>query len=279
MEKTNVVFIPNGGLANRMRAMASAYTLAKNIDCQIHAVWFRDWTLNATFHSIFEPISTEAIDVREANIWDKIVNERPRRKNLHIFLLPQKLFYRRRIYEAQVTPLKRSNFDFESWAKGHRCYFSSYQDFGTLDDSVYNKLFHPVKEVVDKVKTNTDKFSSHTIGIHIRRTDNSVSIAESPTKLFFQFADHELEKHNDTKIFLATDSEDVKSELIDRYGERIITSPSEADRNSTEGIRDGLADMYTLSKTIRIYGSAGSSFSPMAAKIGGNELIIVEKKH
>jgi hypothetical protein len=67
----------------------------------------------------------------------------------------------------------------------------------------------------------------------------------------------------------------VKHELKERFGQRIITPSATASRNDIEGIRGGLADMYTLAATCHIYGSAGSSFSPMAASIGNTPLEII----
>ena len=79
----------------------------------------------------------------------------------------------------------------------------------------------------------------------------------------------------DTSIFLATDSTAVKKEFIDAFGARIITPQEEACRDSISGIRGGVVDLWTLASTQKIYGSAGSSFSPMAASIGGVPLEIM----
>ena len=85
----------------------------------------------------------------------------------------------------------------------------------------------------------------------------------------------EIDQHDDTSIFLATDSTAVKKEFIDAFGARIITPQEEACRDSISGIRGGVVDLWTLASTQKIYGSAGSSFSPMAASIGGVPLEIM----
>ena len=76
--------------------------------------------------------------------------------------------------------------------------------------------------------------------------------------------------------YLATDSEEVKREMKERYGDRIFCSGKKADRGSLEGIREGITDMYTLARTQKIYGSFQSSFSDMAAQIGGVPLEILK---
>lgn len=275
MTKGSLLLVPSGGLANRMRAIASAYTLTQTVDSSLQIVWFQDWALHAPYHSIFEP--TELISLREATWADLLIYDRARRRNLYLPALPQRLLFQRHIKEQMVSPLKQQGFDFEQWAKGHRCYMSCYQVFGTFPDSLYATLFHPVKEVLEWVDNYRGQFSAHCIGLHIRRTDNAESIQQSPTTLFIKKVRAEIDTHADTTVYLATDSNEVKQELRKEFGQRIITPDAAACRNSIDGIRGGLIDMWTLAATQKIYGSAGSSFSPMAASIGETELEIVRK--
>ncbi len=273
--KGSLTLVPAGGLANRMRAVASAYRLCLAVGSRLHVVWFRDWALNAPFADIFEPIAAPGIDLCEAGVADAIVNGRPRRRNLWLPALPQALAYQRRIYEKSVTPLKQRGFDFEAWAAGRRCYMSCYQEFGAYPDDTYRLLFRPVASVMRSVEANAGLFADYTIGMHIRRTDHGEATAQSPTSLFIEAGRRELAAPPGLKIFLATDAQGVKAELTAEFGSRVITAAAAASRSSADGIRGGLADMYTLARTQRIYGSAGSSFSPMAARIGGVEMIEV----
>ena len=275
MKKNLLLFVPSGGLANRMRAIASAYVLTQQTGNDLQIVWFLDWALHAPFHSIFLPI--EQLNIREAKGLDFVLYDRARRRNLWLPALPQRLIFNRRIKEQMVTPLKKQNFDFKEWARGHRCYMSCYHVFGDFPDSLYSILFHPVKEVMDNVNRFRDQFSSHCIGLHIRRTDNRESINQSPTNLFIDKVKEEIDIHADTTVFLATDSDDVKNELRKLFGTRIITPNKGACRSNIEGIRGGLIDMWTLSTTQKIYGSVGSSFSTMAASIGETKIELVKK--
>lgn len=136
-------------------------------------------------------------------------------------------------------------------------------------------MFHPVDEVMDVVQRNCDSFSDHTIGVHIRRTDHIISIKESPTELFINAAKSEIDKHNDTKIYLATDDQPTKHEFLSLFGDRVITMEATAARGNADGIRGGLVDMWTLSRTAQIYGSANSTFSVMASKLEGKRLTVL----
>lgn len=278
MDKGSLLLVPAGGLANRMRAVMSAYNLCQATGSRLQVVWFRDWALNARFSDIFEPVDESRFSLREAWGPDFIINDRPRRHNLWIPKLPQILAYRGRIYEQWVTPLKLRGFDFESWLRGRKCYMSCYQEFGSFPHELYKDVFRPAAEVRRTYDGYRSMFSGHTIGMHIRRTDNRESTECSPTGMFIDAGRRELAAHPDMMIYLATDSEEVKREMRDVFGERIITPSAAAERGNAEGIRMAVAEMWALAATRRIYGSAGSSYSTMAASVGGTELVILSNK-
>lgn len=278
MDKKTLTFIPSGGLANRMRAMASALNLYHHTGREVRVVWFKDWGLNARFCDIFEPLDCDGMTLREASLLDLMTVDRARSRNFYLPKLYQGMYFSKAIDEKSVTPLKQRGFNFDEWAKyGKRLYMSCYQVFGEFEDyyGLIRQLFKPVPAVMDKVNGFVSQFSGHTIGMHIRRTDNVESIQCSPIEKFLAIADKEIQADGNTKIFLATDDEDTKTTFRQRYGERIITPDAPASRGSLEGIQDGIVDMWTLARTSIIYGSKGSSFSPMASTIGGNALVIV----
>ena len=277
MNTGKLLFVPSGGLANRMRAMASAWQLAVHTGVKVETVWFCDWALNAPFHSIFEPIENAEMVAREAKAWEQLTLDRPRKRNFRIPLLYQQLRFAQRIDEWQVTPLKNKGFDFNKWAAEKNSYMSCYQDFGHVPNSVYKHLFHPVGHILEEMQGYHEQFSAHTIGMHIRRTDNKESIERSPLSLFIDAAQREIDLHDDTRIFLATDDEGTKTALKAEFGNRIITSSKPAARNSIAGIRGGVAELWMLASTSTIYGSAGSSYSVMASKIGENKLEVLSK--
>ena len=272
-----LTFVPAGGLANRMRATAAAYTLASRVGSPVSVVWFCDWALNAPFHALFEPVRFDGMTLRDASWTDRVMLDRPRRKNFFIPRLFQRIMFRSALYEARITPLRRQNFDFEQWARQGNVYLASYTGFLPYDFALLRQLFVPLPEVERSIARFTRQFGRHTIGVHIRRTDNVDSIRQSPTELFIEAIDRELQANPATTIFLATDSEAIKDEMRRRYGERVLTATEEADRDSIEGIRGGIVDMFALSRTDKIYGSFQSSFSELASQIGGVELQILSK--
>lgn len=278
MKKSSLLLVPSGGLANRMRAIASAYHLCLRNDSILQVVWFQGWGMHAAFRDIFDPIVAENLKVREATKWDFVVNDRPRRHNLWLPAIPQYLYYLGgNKNELCIASMRDNGFDFDKWLKGHRRYMSCYDEFGSFPNTAYSTLFHPNNQVKALMKPYEEQFSNYTVGMHIRRTDNIDSIRKSPTYLFVEAGERELAAHPNLTIFLATDSEEVKKEMRQAFAGRIITANEEASRDSVEGIRAGLADMWLLSRTCKIYGSAGSSFSEMAARVGGIRLQICQE--
>lgn len=281
MRGKKMTLVPEGGLGNRMKAIASAYALCKAGNWQLQVVWFRDKGLNARFSEIFEPVTGDSFfHIREANLADKFVNALPRPRNLRMTPFIQQLVYDKCLYANDIMDMVKTHYNFNDLLKDesvNSVYLTCYRNFGHFHSQLYNELFHPCKHVMEQVNHNLRQFSDYTIGMHIRRTDHAVSIKNSPTYLFINKAEEELQAHPDLKIFLATDSDEVKHEFLAHFGSKIITATAKASRDSTKGILDGLTDMWTLSKTKLIYGSIGSTFSQLASLTGGIRLISLKR--
>ena len=287
VKENRLLLVPSGGLGNRMRAIASAWQLCRRTDSTLQVVWFQGWGMHAAFADLFEPIVADGLSLREARWYDYAVNDRPRRHNLWLPWLPQRLYYRGRVIsELQVAGLRDGGFDFDGWLRGgsqggggchgRRHYMSCYDEFGTFGDSCYASLFRPNRHVMQLVAGYRRQLRGYVIGMHIRRTDHVDAISKSPVELFLNVGQRELSAHPDLTIFLATDSEEVKQQLRRVFGKRVVTSAHEASRDSVAGLREGLADLWMLSRCRHIYGSSGSSFSVMAARLGGCGLTVCE---
>lgn len=263
-----LTLVPIGGLANRMRAIVSAAALTRETGRTLRIVWYKDAGLNCRFDQLFQPIGRADIGLREATLTDLLVLDRPRRKNLWLPKLFQRVTFNGRLYEQAPELAPGNRFDAARWLEGHsRAYIATCYPFHAAPATLYAELFRPVEAVEQRVRVHTDRFTAHTVGIHIRRTDNAMSIAHSPLTLFMQAMEREIDACGDTSFFVATDSEDDKRTLRTRFGTRIITSGRPAERGSMAGMQEGAADLFTLSRTEKIFGSCYSSFSEVAALI------------
>lgn len=266
---SDLTLVPVGGLANRMKAIDAAINIVKELECALHIIWFKDNGLNCPFNKLFQPINSQNIELKEAKMLDSIVLDRPRKYNLWIPKLFHHILFDECIYENKATTLFYNHFDFCTWAKGKKNYLASCVYFQPNQDRHPFRVFHPIKSLQNRIDTICQTFGNHTIGIHIRRTDNIASIKESPTELFIDRIQEEIAKEPDVQFYLASDSKEDKRILKEKFGQRIITSIEETNRNSLQGMQDALVELYVLSKTKRILGSVKSSYSETAAQISG----------
>lgn len=269
MKRDSIWFVPVGGLANRMRAIDSAVALSRQCNSPLHIVWFKDQGLKCRFDQLFAPFDLPGVTVSEASGLDYLLYDRPRRKNLFIPRLFQQPIFDRRLYEIKILQRLREQFDFEEWARGHKVYIASFSYFYKLHNEEERfAIFKPLPLLQQEIEARMSQFGPHTIGVHIRRTDHIFAIAQSPTSLFIDRMQEEIEHHTDTQFYLATDSEEDKALISAQFGDRVLCSPHQANRHSAEGIREALIELYLLSHTQQILGSAQSSYSKAAALIG-----------
>ena len=266
-----------------MRVAAATAAMAQDVKVSACVLWMEQWGMRCRFDHLFKsPVLTLAggqpFELRDATRREALILARPQRLNMNLPRLVQRMLFSDVIFSERVMPLRMEGFDFPAWASGGGRYLMhAYRDFYRWDVSLLPQLFIPKAEVGRLIDARCDSFGPHTIGVHIRRTDNQTSIDDSPLDLFLTEIDAQITKHDDTQIYLATDDEATKQTLRRRYGNRIITSPMHADRESKDGIVEGLVEMYALSRTARILGSSGSTFSEMAAALGGKPLQVIVK--
>ena len=142
------------------------------------------------------------------------------------------------------------------------------------DNKPYSYL-KPKKDLQEEVNHLSEKFKN-TIGLHIRRDDHPDAKAFSTTDKFIKTIQDALEKEASTTFFLASDSPSVKEELIQIFGkDKIMTRQTQYNKYHRNHAKDAVVDLFCLSKTKKVCGSAGSTFSLLASEIGDIELSTV----
>ena len=277
--KGEILLIPIGGLANRMRAIASALALSLESNKKLTVIWQRDRGLNANFNDIFQTQNLP-FELKEiSKLAYKTKFELPRKNN---FFIP-KIFHRFDKYKWIYQDYKWSHFmalhdaDFFSLATNNKNIgIISGLEFFAYDYQMIPTLFRPTSSVTQRMEQITKGLSPN-IAIHIRRTDNLQSINNSPLELFDKVIQEELINDRKENFFLASDDEATKQFFRDKYLSNIIINSTPARRDTLEGMIDALAEMLTMASCKRIYGSFYSSFSELAAQYYNNELIIVSQ--
>lgn len=271
---------PIGGLANRMRSIASGVSLAEKMNLDYRIVWPVNKDLNCEYEVLFSSLpgmcEVESLSPFE-ELW---MYDTPRKKNLYLAGLLQTGRWGAKITDKAIVAryLEDPSLLEETVRSVHGTVMIRsgliYFPFG---DDLYRSLFVPRKDfVVDAERRLGEK--KKFIGLHIRRTDNAIAIKYSPLELFTEAMEKEITADRDVKFYLATDDDGVKEQLTAIYGDRVIFSDLTAERNTQSGIKEALTEMLTLSMCRKIYGSYWSSFSEAAAMLGEKPFIQLKMK-
>jgi len=258
--------VPLGGLGNRMRSTAAAIALAERMGMRLRVVWCRDAGLNSRFDALFQPLPSAA-EVVEANALQAFCHGVARKRNLYLPGLWQRLRYDLRIGEAKAAQLRQDAQAMETLMRpARRALTVTGVEFYPVSDELLRTLFVPAPALMQRIDELSAKLGS-AVGMHIRRTDNSVSAQESPLTLFLAKADEWARRNPATHFYVATDSEDVKRAFQQRFPGKVLTAPQQARRDTADGVADAVVEMYALARTVYFYGSYYSSFSDIVLSL------------
>lgn len=263
------------GLCNRLRAIQSTLDLAEKYGHSAMVIWAENPNCYCKFEDLFQPTDRfRLMTLHDGSLLDKVKRQRYRWQA-----------------EACHARLSQTRMDEQKLYDGalEKALASQLADPGSviyIDN--WNAFFHSGKPAYDWLKLQPEleaevapyraKIGSNGIGVHIRRTDNADSIAQSPTSLFIESMEAEIEKNPECTFYVATDDIREKEQLRAVFGDRIVYKPNQRlDRESLAGMKDCILDLYCLAATKKIYGSFYSSFSEEAARIGGCEVEIRKK--
>lgn len=258
-----LIIQPIGGLCNRMRAINSARMLAEKRREKLTVIWFVNSELGCPFEKIFQPTD----QFRVINIYSKW--------NL------KKLFY-------QLSSMAFGIFIGNEDIRSHR-------QEGALDDAFISSLgplvylateehffpchdysaFVPAPEVSERIEAKKQELGEHSVGVHIRRTDNRPAIDKSSTDNFILSMKKELASDPEAMFYLATDDLSEEEKLREIFPGKIISNRErDLSRDSVAGIQDAMLDLYCLASTRKIIGSYFSSFTDIAADMRGIPKVI-----
>jgi hypothetical protein len=269
------------GLANRMRALDAALAMGREVGAEVRLRWPVDPDLGCPFEELFEPIpglagvenfrppkianeydptrnllrkSRAAVALVKAarGLGKAIRNSGSRRRYLGVHdvegLLdhPEKILELFKHYDVEIRTFYR--------------FWRGKKDF---------EGFEPAAPIRRAIEGYADRCRG-AIGVHVRRSDNSIAIANSPLEAFIGRMRAIVETDGSARFFVATDSPEVLGTLIDAFGERIAHHPKESlERGDPRAIKDALTDLYCLASCDRILGSFWSSFTDVASEIRG----------
>ena len=255
-----------------MRAIASGVSLAEALHMDFRIVWLVNWEIRARFDEIFEvPESLKGKFIYPSSLAYSLLYSIPRKKNFYVSALTLKRF--KGVFLDNSGDIEVSVSQIEG--NNRKDYFiqagTIFHDFSR---ELYQSLFHPLPEIQGRIDADKALLGKDYIGVHIRRTDNKESISHSPNSLFFE----EIDKLPPARIYLATDDEETKALFKERYCDRVRFMTHPADRNSLDGIKDAIVDLWLLSGSKNMIGSYYSSFTDATPLLGDCKLTIAYKE-
>jgi hypothetical protein len=262
-----------GGISNRLKIMSSLIRLAEKTKSNFFFYWPKNKLCNIAFKDLFQPINKE-INKKEAKKVLKSKNKKYYEDELNFFDFPEKkkiIFSGWRFIFRINEPVPKSkdilfkgkkNLDYE--------FFNIPLNLRKDLNLVFQK-FKPIPSLMSKINKFEKKENlSQTIGIHMRRGDFKESQEVSSDEKFLKKIEELLKISPKTRFFLCTDSKESEKIIRAKFGEKIIIYPkTNFDRLEKGFLKEGLIELFLLSKTKHIIGSYLSSFTEMAWWLGG----------
>lgn len=265
-----LTLVPFGGLCNRLTAIASAVALSRRRGAQLRVLWCRKAWCACRFEDLFRPLPAD-VALRSVGRLPLLM-ERNLPRNLRSMARVRRALGWRSIDDFQ-------NEDGRVSVEGRlpqdgRVYISSCM--ALIPDYGFEGLFRPNEAIQRRIDVLTSTFAHPIYGVHIRRGDHTTAMAHSPLTLFRERLHAILREEPQATFYLATDDARVKADLQAELGAHIVcNAPARLSRSSVEGMQDAVVDLWCLAATDKILGSYNSSFSIVAARLGGKELEVV----
>jgi len=161
---------------------------------------------------------------------------------------------------------------------------------GPFRDAVVEAL-RPVRAVRECVESSVSQFGEFTVGVHVRHGDFRVCFPDRfvATGVYAGVIGRVLTKVPAAIFYVASDDPEATVALqrqcrciaqsrsprvASRQAVDVFGYPEGSNRDTVQGVREGLADMLALARTRLIIGAPGSSFSQMASLFGRVPLLM-----
>jgi len=273
LENNLFIIKPVFGLCNRLRAMASAYSIAKKTGKKLIIDWVPDFHCDCTFEYLFENkfkvLNLNVINIHNCDVYNYIETD------------------------------NGVKFQYINTNTENNIYIKSNCILNNEDSYIYFEDFFAQLKPVKLIQDIIDRYmDSNCIGMHIRngggkyyqtdKADNGTLWPDYETELMYKYRamsdlesfinqiNKELYDNPENIFFIATDLNSNYDKLVNIYGENKIKfiKRNIFDR-SREQLYYAVADLYLLAKCKKFYGSFWSSFSEIVSYFQSNDT----KKH
>ncbi len=267
----NLTLVPLGGLCNRLRALLSARSLVDHDhELRVRVVWDVNRDCAARYGDLFEDhfTPTGQFVFSKSRWFDAPAVWR------HNLRLPA-------LCRSFVYSVQRADFH-SDWAAGEclvhfekwrRVYISTGLQLCQTSPEVWRGL-RPVSPLRERIDALCQRMGAHTVGVHIRRTDNMKSQSVSSPQAFEREMRAAIAANPAVCFYLATDDSALRDHFVQCFPGRVVYQAGDPTRATREGMEAAVVDLFVLSRTQRLIGSYWSSFTDTAAELGGIPLTI-----
>jgi len=261
-----ITVLPEGGLCNRLRVVASSWLLAQRAGQPMTVLWNRAPDFNARFDALFE---TEGLPftVREGATMTRPGRTLARSRELWSRLLGV------HVLGERATAPGRFDLERELAELRGRDVFVHTNSRLIFAPGMFD-VFRPAGEAAARLVPLRERLVQ-SVGVHVRRTDNTRAAAVSTLAHFAE----RMRAVGDPGLsfFVATDEPQVLRELRAEFGSAVWEYPKRAyARSDPQAIVDALVDLTALAACRRLIGSYWSSFTDTAAEWRGIPLVIAK---
>ena len=269
--RPQLIVVPEFGLCNRLRVIGFLAVCAKFLERDFKVLWQTNEHCGAEFTDLFEPepFLISEIDRYDFKLYDFLPLGicLPRRRRRVNFLSRERTLVIRSAWlpDQCFLPARLNTLLHESTWPG-TCNFIS--------------NLRPTKSLRDVIDSYDLRDS---IGIHIRRKDTSAAdttqpwanhFARTTLPMFESSIEKEIRSDANAQFFLSTNSEAVEETFSKKYGDRIFIHKKQTrDRINPQGIQEALVDLLLLASTKRVIGTRHSSFSEVASRMSGADIV------
>jgi hypothetical protein len=261
-----ITVMPEGGLCNRLRVVASAWLLAQDCGQPLEVHWLRTPDFNARFDALFERRGLP-FAVHESSALSRPAKALARRHEWLARLRGAVV-----LGPAQTEP---GCFDLATQTarlRGREVFIRS--NSRLADRPGMFGVFVPAGDAAQRLQALRSRAAA-SVGVHIRRTDNRRAVAVSTLNRFIALMQAEQHAQASTEFFVATDEPAVLGALREAVGPAVWEYPKRAyARHDPTALVDAVVDLYTLAHCRRLIGSHWSSFTDTAAAIEDAPLVI-----
>jgi len=244
--RKQLILRTQGGFCNRLRAIVSAVLWAEDLGRELAIYW--------PIEPGHLPCALEDLLVAESI---------PRLCCVHAGYLTR---------ARQILSVDDMNMVVRMFGDDDEIRIESYAEFHPEVDEVRGRILLRQIRILPELELQADALwkkmggASDWLAVHFRGTDHRKCLAQSPVGVFFEHIDM---KYKNRNILLITDENSVKEMFRDRYWAFVTVADLPLGRRTMEEQRAGVVEWLLLQKCGMILGSAGSSFSSLAARRSG----------